>query len=803
MDWVRDFITDATHAGRSLLRSPAFSATSILTIALGIGANTAVFSVIHAVLLDPLPFRDPERLVHIAETHPDFPSLQVAAPDLFDWQRTATSFEAMAGYTFQAMNKWTILGDGEPESVQVLQASHSLFEMLGIRPLLGRTYTAEEEASKAPVVVLNETLWRRKYGSDPSIIGRKIRLVDWPVTVIGIVGARQAQPSWGEVWMPLSFLDTALTESRRFRPLEVIARLKPGVTLEQAQAQMTGIAGNLARSFPETNGRTGASVLPLTSWMTGPVRPSLLMAWTAVSLVLLVACANVAHLILVRTVHRSREIAVRAALGAGSARLTSFLFAESLTLAAVGGIIGVLAARLSLPVLLRLAANEIPRLEVDSLSPTALAFGAGAAVLCACLFALPAIFHSRKLDVYQIIKQGSGLTFGRRRYWFGASIITAEIALAFVVLTGAGLLYRSFSALLEEDTGFDSRGVLAVDVPLALDWRESAKVFDQKVAPALRAIPGVTSVGAVNCAPMTLRPSEASRFSSRFGIVGRTFEPGQFPMAQVRWITPDYFRTLQIPLKRGRAFTEADMGKPGYIINEALARRFFPNQDPVGQHILMDVTGPKPDAVPIIGVAADIRDLGLDTEPVPTLYSASVSNRMTVLIRTGVRASSLIPAVRAAIRKSSPDAPITLLAPLEEVVEASLALRRFALELLGIFAALATVLTAVGVYGVISYTVSHRTDEFAIRFALGAERRHVRNLILGGFALPTLGGLLAGGALAYAFGWALRTQLYKLSPTDPSAFAVSGIALLLLVLASALRPAMRLKSISPAAILRE
>ena len=803
MNWADDFLKDVTHAGRSLLRSPAFSVTAILTIALGIGANTAVFSVIHTVLLDPLPFRDSHRLVHIAETHPEFPSFQVAAPDFVDWQRLATSFETISGYTFQAMNKWTILGDGEPQSVQVLQASHSLFPMLGIRLLLGRTYTAEEERNKAPVVVLHESLWRRKYGSDPSIIGRQIRIVDWPVTVIGIVAARQAQPSWGEIWMPFSFLDPGLSETRRFHTLEVVARLKPGITVEQAQSEMTGIASNLARSFPETNGRIGVSVLPLGSWMTGSVRPSLLMAWAAVSLVLLLACANVAHLVLVRTVYRSREIALRGALGAGSARLTRFLLAESVTLAAAGGVLGMLTARFTLPVLLRLATNEIPRMDSVALSPMALVFGGAATVLCAGLFALPAIFHSQRLDLYLVIKQAGALTFGHRRSWFGASIIAAEIALAFVVLTGAALLYRSFTALLDEETGFDASDVLAVDVPLAIDWRKSAQVFDQRVAPALRAIPGVISVGAVNCAPMTLRSSEASRFASRFGIVGRSFPPGQFPVAQVRWTTPDYFRTLRIPLKQGRLFAEADMGKPGYIINETLARRFFPNQDPVGQQILMGVTGPNPDKAPIIGVVGDVRDVGLDVEAAPTLYSAAVSNRMTVLLRASVPPSSLIPAVRSAIRSTTPDAPITLLAPLEEVVDASVALRRFALELIGAFALLAMLLTAIGVYGVISYSLSHRTDEFAIRFALGAEPRHVRRHILRNFALPTIGGLLSGAALSYALAWTLRTQLYKLSPVDPMAFTVAAIALILLVLGAAVRPAARLAAISPNAILRE
>lgn len=625
MNWWADFVGDSRFAVRSLFRSPAFAITAILTIALGVGVNTAVFSVIHTVLLDPLPFRNPERLVHIAETHPDFPSFQVAAPDVFDWQRMATSFDGIVAYTFRAVNNWTILGDGDPEPVHVVQASHGLFALLGVQPLLGRTYAAEEEQRKEPVVIISESLWRRKYGSDPAIIGRKIRLVNWPVAVIGVVAHRHAQPSWADVWMPLSFLDVALTESRRFRPLEVIARLKPGVTLEQAQMEMTGIASGLAKAFPDTNGRVGASVLPLSSWMAGEVRPALFIAWAAVSLVLLLACANVAHLVLVRTAHRSRELAVRAALGAGSLRLVRFLLVENLTVAAAGGILGGCLAFLSLPVLLRLTTNEIPRVDSVSLSSTALVFGACATLLCAGIFALPALLRSRKLELHQVIKQSSGPSLTHRRSWFGASIVAAEVALAFMVITAAGLLYRSFATLLNEETGFDSRGVLAADIPLALNWEQSAKVFEQRVAPALRSIPGVTSVAAANCAPMMLRPTEATRFTTRFGIEGRTFEPGSFPFAQSRWITPEYFRTLRIPLRRGRLFTDSDIGKKGYIINEALARRFFPDSDPIGQRILYNVTGPNPlEAIPIVGVVGDARDLGLDIEPGPTLYSRLV-----------------------------------------------------------------------------------------------------------------------------------------------------------------------------------
>ena len=803
VNWFQDVAKDLRYALRSLLRTPAFSVTAVLTVALGIGVNTAVFNLIYTVLLDPLPYRDSERLVHLAETHPDFPAYQVAAPDFFDWQTTAASFDGIAAYTFQEMNKWTITGDGEPEPVQIVQASYQLFPLLGVQPLIGRAYTAEEEAKKSPVILLSESLWRRKYGSDPSIVGRKIRLVDWLVTVVGVVPQRQAQPSWAQVWMPLSFLDPALTETRRFHTLEVIARLKSGTGVDQAQAEMKGIAGRLALTYPLTNGKVGVVVLPLSLWATGPVRPALLIAWAAVSLVLLLACANVAHLVLVRTVHRSREIAMRAALGAGSARITRFLLAENFLLATAGGALGAILARVLLPSLSRLAPVDISGLHSSLLSPGALLFGGLATVLCASLFALPAVLHSRKLDLQQVIKQSRGASLSHRRSWFGPSIIAAEIAMAFVVMTGAGLLYRSFVALLEEKTGIDSQGVLAVEIPLALDWGSSAKLFEQKIAPRLREIPGVTLVAAANCGPMMLHSGEISRFSMPFNVVGRTFDPGNVPVGQLRWTTPDYFRTLRIPLKRGRLFTDADIGKQGYLINETLAHRFFPNQDPVGRRLWKNIVSPSPTAVPIVGVVGDVRDLGLDREPGPMLYELGVSNRMTLLIRGNVSPTSLIPAVRAAIRTAGPRDAITTLAPLDQIIQTSVARRRFALDLLGLFAILAAALTVIGVYGVISYSLSQRTTEFAIRFALGAERSHVWRLILRTFAAPTTMGLLAGSWLAYLFARTLHTQLYKLSPTDPLALAISAIALLLLVFLSALHPIARAASVSAAAALRE
>lgn len=792
------------HAVRSLARAPAFSAAAIVTIALGVGLNSAMFSVVYSVLLDPLPYRDPERLVQITQTHPEFRSLQVAAPDFFDWQKTASSFQDIAAYTFQEMNRTTLLGRGDPEWVQATQASHQLFPMLGIQPLIGRAFTADEEAKQSHVGLLSESIWRRKFSADRSVIGSTVRLEGFSFTVVGVVPTSQAFPVWADIWMPLSLLEPQLKEIRRFHPLEVVARLKPGVGVAQAQAEMQAVASSLARTYPDTNSTIGAVVIPLASSITGEIRPSLLIIWAAVSLILLLGCANVAHLVMVRSVHRGREVAVRAALGATSGQLLRFLLAENMVLALAGGVLGAGLAYLSLPVIRRLAAGEIPRPDSIAFTPGTLLFTGAAALLCVILFGLPLLMQARSVDLYRTMQQSAGISLTHRRSLFGSIIIAAEIALAFVVITGAGLLYRSFAALLNESAGFDARGVLAVNVGLAAgNWEQSASLFENQLAPRIRHIPGVTSVAAANCAPMTLGATERSRYATRFGVPGRVFEPGKFPVAQARWITPDYFRTLRIALKRGRFFTESDAGKERFIINEALARRFFPDQDPVGKQLLMNVVSPKPELVSIIGVVADVRDLGLDVEPRPTIYSYSVPPSVTVLVGAAVDPLSIVRPVRDAIRAVGPEAPITKAAPLTSIVQQSLAGRRFALYLLASFAALAGLLSAVGIYGVISYSVSRRTREFAIRFAVGAQARDLRYLILRNFATSIAVGVFAGGCLAYVFARAMRSQLYQLSPADPVVLVATVLVIGLIVLASALAPLSRAASVSPTTALRE
>ncbi|MFN7936920.1 MAG: ADOP family duplicated permease [Bryobacteraceae bacterium] len=770
---------------RGLLRAPGFFIPAVLTIGLGIGVNAVVFHRVYATLFESLPYRAPQRLTHIMETHPEFPRTQIAAPDFEDWKRRSRSFSSMAAFTFQAVNKWVLTGEGDPEIIQVTQASHELFPMLGATPLLGRWYTAEEEARKAPVVLISESLWRRKLGANPNIVGRTIRLVNFAVTVAGVVSKQQAMPAWADVWMPLTFLDPALTESRKFHALESIGRLRDGVTLEQAEAEMRGIAASLASEHPATNRAIGVSLMPLQAALTGDARPGLLIAWGAVSLVLLLATVNVAHLVLVRTAGRAREVAVRAALGASPKQLAAFLFFENAVVCALGGALAM--------VVLWLSGQSFPLLFVG-----------GAALLSALLLGIPALFHLRGMDLYQTIKQSSGVWSSHRKAWFGNAILASEVALALAVIAGAAMLYRSYESLLGEDVGFRADNVAVVDtMMLGTSWEEGLRRFEQEVAPRLRAVPGVVSVAAANCAPMTLSPSETGRYATRFGVPGRTFEAGRYPVAQLRWITPDYFTTMGIPLQNGRLFEAKDRGKQGYIINATLARRFFGDENPVGKSLLINVTDAKPQQVPILGVVGDVRDLGLDVAPQPTLYIYGASPRETILVKTAVDPNTLLPVLRRTVRDVEPNAVFPLASPLNDVVAASLARRKQTLSLLGAFAALAALLTAIGVYGVMSYALARRANEFAIRIALGATRGSVWALVLGDVAITMIAGVGAGAWMSYLFAQAVRTQLYKTAPADPWVLTGSVAVILLLALMASVRPIHRAASISPESLLRE
>ncbi len=533
------------HALRFLRRRPVFALIAILTIALGIGANTALFGVIYSVLLRPLPFRDPGRLVQIWETHPALPQLQVTAPDYEDWRNQARSFEQMAAYTLSAMNNVPLVGQGEPSIVHATMASRNLFPTMGIQPLAGRAFNEREESTREHVALLSESLWRRKFGRDPAIVGRNIRLAADTFQVIGIVPQQQAFPEWADLWIPLSLMESDLQNRRKFHPLEIIARLKPGVTVEQAESEMRTLAGRVAQAHPDTNATVGAFVISLSRELTQTMRPPLLLAWAAVGLVLLIACANLAHLFLARMVERREEIAIREALGASAWRLMRQLLSESLMVAAAGGITGVALAAGASQLTRKVTASYFSGISWSAAEAPVWLFALAITLIAGVLFGLPACWHVLRPTTRL---SGGGRSIVRGQSRLSAFLIAGEVAMSLLVLSGAALLTRSFAALLNEEPGFQAEHVWTIpNLAFPGNGDPSADYFAHRLAPALRAVAGVVEIAAVNSAPMTLRATEHSRFATRFGIEGRNFDTGSYPVAQSRWLTPEYFRVLGVP----------------------------------------------------------------------------------------------------------------------------------------------------------------------------------------------------------------------------------------------------------------
>ena len=786
---------------RSLRRRPAFALAAILTVALPIGVNTALLGIIYSVLIQPMPFRDPNRLVQIWETHPTLPQLQVAVPDFDDWRNQTHSFDQIAAHTFSSMNSVPLLGQGEPDIVHATMATSNLFPAMGIQPLIGRAFTDEEERTKQRVALLSANLWRRKFGEDRSILGKQIRLGTESFTVLGVVPQRQAFPEWADLWMPLSLMESELQNRRKYHPLEVIARLKPGVTPQRAEEEIQTIARQTAQAFPDTNGTIGAYLIPLAREATSSVRPSLLLAWGAVGLVLLIACANLAHLFMARMLERCQEMAIREALGAGAWQLLKQVMGESLLVAVAGGAAGTALAAWANPFVSRLAANQIPRIGSAGFQAPVGLFALGISLIFGALFGLPASWQAMRPRTRL---SGRGRSATRARSLLGSVLIAGEVAMALLVLTGVALLTRSFAGLLSQDPGFRTERVLTIpNLPLRDgDWDKSAEFLRTQLMPALRGVPGIEDVAAVNSAPMSLGPTEHSRFATRFGIERRTFDPGGYPVAQSRWITPEYFRVLGIPLKRGRLLTENDRGESRILVNETLAHLYFPDQEAVGKRLALGVMDTKQALNEIVGVVSDVRDLGLDQEMEPTLYDVTTGPSMTLLVKTAANPGQFATAIRDAIHQADPDIPVTKIQPLAQNVSDSIARRRFVLMLLAILGSIAAFLTAAGVYGLLAHSVSARMREFGVRSAVGATSGELTAMILREAAALALPGLILGSIFFLGFSKVMTSFVYQLSPVDPLSILSAGIFVGLLTLLAAWLPARRAAAVDPAVALR-
>jgi predicted permease len=804
-------IQDLRYGLRQLRRSPGFATVAILTLTLGIGVNTAIFSAVNTVLLRPLPYKDADRLVMVWRMNPKEGSeiAPLTPADFADLRDQNHVFEGMAGSSDEV---YTLTGQGEPEQIFAYDFDASLFPLLGVKPLLGRTFVPDDDRpGSGSVVVLSYQLWRRRFGGDPGVIGRSINLSGKLFQVVGVMPPGFDHPdSLVELWTPLA-LSPAAKGDRVHDFVRVVARLKPGVSLEQAQAQAIAIEKELARRYPNQDAGNTLKLVTLQDERVGDIRPALLMLLVAVGLVLLIACVNLANLLLTRATVRQKEIAIRAALGAGRRRLVVQLLTETLALSLLGGALGLAVAAMSSGILVKLFPNQIANLSIPTVESLpidgrVLGFALLISVLTGLAFGLAPAWRAAGANMSDVLKEtGRSLTgnvHGRR---LRDLLVVSETALALVLLVGAGLMTKSFVRLLQGDLGLDPDHVLTGEVfvpsnkyPKPDQWRTFADAVTQR----LRDLPGAKSVAATNFLPLT-----GFWGTANFTIEGRPAPlPGHEPTADNRVVTPGYFSTLSIPVSEGRAFTDDDRQGAAKVavINETLAHRFFPGEDPVGKQLDLGDPG-HPDLWQIVGVVGDVKSFGLEKETHADIYRPFDQDPFPLIafvVRTGPEPESLANAFKQAIWSVDKDQPIFKLVTMQELAHESVTLRRISMILLAAFALLALTLATIGTYGVISYSVARQTHEIGIRMALGAERRDVLMATMRQGLKLTLAGAVLGIAGAWALTRFLGSLLYHVGPADPATFAA---VLLVLAVVSALAsyiPARRATRVDPMAALR-
>lgn len=802
--WMDDLRRDVRFGLRSLRRSPAFTAVALLCLALGIGANAALFSVLNAVLLRPLPYPEPERLVRVYETQEGLGAGAVSMPNYRDWVAQSTRFESLVAWQPGSRN---LQEAGDAQRLRTVEATPDLFRMLRARALHGRVFApGQDEPGRSQVVVIGEALWRRRFGGDPSLVGRPVRLDGAPYTVIGIMPAAFAFPPLAreatEAWL-LSAPDPRLVSQRGAHFLAVTGRLKPGVSPEQGEAELKQIAARIEKAYPDDQTGRSVQVMPLRESIVGRKRPALLILLGAVFLVLLIACANVANLLLARATTRQREVAVRLALGASRSRLMRQLLVESLVLALGGALLGLLLARWGLAALSPLARTALPLAGGIPLDGRVFLFLLAVAAFSGIVFGLVPALQSARGDVRERLVDGGGRTTaagGQQR--FRSGLVVAEIALSLVLLVGAGLLLRGFLKVSGTEPGLVSQRVLTAHVALPFGQAEVTPRFYRPLLARVRALPGVRSAAVISMLPLQDYGSNVS-----YTVEGRPVPPlPQQPIAESRLASPGFFASLGIPMLWGRDFDERDGAKGSrvVIVNEVLAREEFPGESPLGRRLRCSGS-----TFEVVGVIGAVRQAGLDQEPLAEIYLpysdfefGSFASDMVLVVKTAGAPAAVAGNLRRAVRATDPGVPLYQVLTMDQVISDSLASRRLNLWLLALFAGIALALSAAGLYGVISYLVAQRTREIGMRMALGAQARDVIGLVMRQGSRLTAAGIVAGllGALALTR-W-LESLLDGVSARDPLTFLGIAVLLVAVALFASWLPARRAARVSPMVAIR-
>jgi putative ABC transport system permease protein len=797
-------LNDFRFAARLLRKSPGFTAIAVAAIALGIGANTAIFSVVNGVLLKSLPYRDPDGIVMVWERNlpRDRKTNSVGPANFLAWRDENHVFEQIAASTPSFGVNLT--GAGDPVEVRTQLVNAEFFSILGVNAELGRPFTREEDEKDADVVVISHRLWQQRLKAQ-DIIGKSITLNGRSQTVVGVMPAGfYFRDRTIDVWEPIGF--TAASRQPRGRSLAPIARLKPGVSVAQAQAEMDTIMARLTARWPEFDTGWGVNVRPIEDEITGDVKPALIILLGAVGFVLLIACANVANLLLARATARQRELAVRSALGASRIRLVRQMLAESLLLAVAGGIAGLALAWSGVRLLTTVLGDQVafPRIDAIGLDARVLAFTAAVALVSGIIFGFAPALTSAAINLTTALKDGGRSGSSGRTGKLRSAFVVVEVALALVLLVGAGLLLRSFARVLSANPGFSADHVMTAQLTLPAakyDGLAKRAQFFDSLLQRVRLLPGVTSAATVSFLPMNGLGSATS-----FEVVGQPKPaPGQGPSATIKVIDGDYFSVLGIPLVRGRLFTDRELQTENHsaIISETLARKFFPNQDPIGQHLLVSWNGEGADE--IVGVVGDTKMVTMEDEVSPAIYfpySRTPYTSNTIVVRTASDPLLVASPLVEAVHQIDPDLPVSNLRSMEDVIARSMAQRRVVMVLLAVFAAVALLLATVGIYGVMSYMVSQRTQEIGIRMALGADRSGVVMMVLRQALGLAAAGLAAGLLAAAGLTGLLRTMLFDVKPGDPVTF-IGVVTVLLAVAAIATAvPALRATRIDPLTALK-